>query len=852
LFYKVNNVDWNTSSHILGSSWLCFIIGAEYSASVTHVPWMTSILIMVILATLIFWVAMRITSPLISLWIGPLLCLSALSGALIERSRTERLNEGLDPQEIMSLTQGKLSGKASVLSVEQGRDGMVGVILVQSYQKMGMQERQLKSGLKVRFTSKSECRGLKHGASIIFRGHLDWIGGQSAPHIKRYQNWLGRRGIQWRLRGMVLRAAEPKQLSFSDSYRYMLIERLNELADTLKHPIGIGLVKGMVLGESKALSPKLLCRIREMGLGHLLAVSGLHIGVCALLCMVSIRRLSVALGSTIPKLWGMVGVICGGWLYTALAGYPLSAQRAMIMLSIWCFAQMMYRGLNRVSCLWITAWSLTIYCPSKGQELGLQLSLLATFGLHTCLDTLPLEYRFHSHCEQDKPRFMKGLNHFKYGLFTSTRVAFTAWLFTTPALIWHLGELNLVSIMYNTVLTPIISMTYIPLALIATLVSPLWGLPLEMMIRLGQVLGQAIMVHPSLSWGTVNLAQPFAYAFLVIGIAYWLEQYGVGLGMRRWGMRLLFDHRLLMQQKLFNIDDQISRSWQMRCVSVVLLIGVVPFMCLIDIKTKEAQVTFLYVGQGDATLIRNHEGQYALFDVGPEYGARALINKLKQYGVYRLEWVAISHLHPDHYGGLQEVAEAITIDKVLYHGRPLTPPPNRQARSDSHYFEVEQNRLMVSWSTVHERLKSLKIPLQSPSEMTHKTWGGLRLKWILPRVDLSLSENDTSLALLIDGTKERVLLSGDLERRGEEWLRKVWVKAELNTRQLTIWQINHHGSRTSTMSESLSLLKPREAVLSLDGLHRFSFPHPEVVSRLSSHGIRQVRLDLQGDYVIKM
>jgi competence protein ComEC len=852
LFYKVNSVDWNTSSHILGGSWLCFIIGAEYSASVPNVPWIMSILIMTTLAILIFWMAMRITSPLTSLWIGPLLCLSALSGALIERSRIERLNEVLDPQTIMSLTQGKLSGKASVLAVEHRTDGIDGVILIQSYQATDAKERPLKSGLKVRFAIKKKCKGLRHGASIIFRGHLEWIGGQSAPHIKRYQDWLGRRGIQWRLKGMVLLSAEPQQLSFSEAYRYMLIERLNELADTVKLPIGIGLVRGMILGESKALSPELLSRMREMGLGHLFAVSGLHIGVCALLCMVSMRRLSVIIGSTIPKLWGMVGVVCGGWLYTALAGYPLSAQRAMLMLSIWCFTQIMYRGLDRLACLWITAWSLTIYCPSKGQELGLQLSLLATLGLHACLHTSVLEYRFRSHCEQGKTRLKKVLDDLKYGWLTSTRVAFTAWLFTAPALIWHLGELNLVSIMYNTVLTPIISITYIPMALIASLLSPLWDLPLEMMIRLGQVLGQAIIAHPSLSWGTISLAQSFAYPFLAISFAYWFEQYGVGIGMKKWGMRVLLDHRLLVQKKPFNTDDQISRSWQMRCLSIMLLIGVVLFICLFKINTKEAQVTFLYVGQGDATLIRNHEGQYALFDVGPEYGAQALINKLKRYGVYRLEWVAISHLHPDHYGGLPAVAEAIGIDKVLYHGRPLRPLPNRQTQSLPHHFQVEQNKSMISWSTVHERLKSLKIPLQSPSEIVYKTWGGLRLKWILPRVDVPLSENDTSLALLIDGTRERILLSGDLEKRGEEWLRKVWVNAELNTKQLTIWQINHHGSRTSTMRESLSLLKPREAVLSLDGLHRFSFPHPEVVNRLFNHGIRQVRLDLHGDYIIKM
>ena len=159
---------------------------------------------------------------------------------------------------------------------------------------------------------------------------------------------------------------------------------------------------------------------------------------------------------------------------------------------------------------------------------------------------------------------------------------------------------------------------------------------------------------------------------------------------------------------------------------------------------------------------------------------------------------------------------------------------------------------MITWTEVMVLIKRLKIPLLRPPTDVSLEWGGIQIRWIHPSSSAHLSENDASLSLLVEGKKERVLLSGDLEKEGEALLRQYWSESSLDRSRLTVWQINHHGSRTSTMAESLSLFRPREAVLSLDGLHQFNFPDPEVVRRLTEYKIRQIRLDLHGHYVINM
>ena len=76
-------------------------------------------------------------------------------------------------------------------------------------------------------------------------------------------------------------------------------------------------------------------------------------------------------------------------------------------------------------------------------------------------------------------------------------------------------------------------------------------------------------------------------------------------------------------------------------------------------------------------------------------------------------------------------------------------------------------------------------------------WGGLKLTWVLGSFTEEstsiFSENDASLALLVAGEYEGVLLSGDLEKNGELRLQKGWNELDMPNRYLSIWQANHHG-----------------------------------------------------------
>ena len=168
---------------------------------------------------------------------------------------------------------------------------------------------------------------------------------------------------------------------------------------------------------------------------------------------------------------------------------------------------------------------------------------------------------------------------------------------------------------------------------------------------------------------------------------------------------------------------------------------------------------------------------------------------------------------------------------------------------------------MPTWGSFEERLTALEIPLTSP-KIGLLRWGEVNLEWLWINAERALSENDASLALVISRDATEILLSGDLEAQGEARLRRVWrLRAERamgaqrgapSTPPVTLWQANHHGSRTSTHPETLKQIAPRAVILSLGERNRFGFPHPEVIKRLSDRSISQWRLDLEGHIVAGM
>jgi len=356
-----------------------------------------------------------------------------------------------------------------------------------------------------------------------------------------------------------------------------------------------------------------------------------------------------------------------------------------------------------------------------------------------------------------------------------------------------------------------------------------------MMIIVGDELMQLVELTPHKTYFTINIGRQGAIPFGLAALAWAISSVRSRISLCHYSARLLLDPRVMVERRAAGESDRTRRCKHLAWGSIVF--SLIAFMSAVNLLGRPhlPMVRFLSVGQGDATLIGNGLGEYALFDVGPPHAGIQIARRLKLRGAHQLDWVAISHLHPDHYGGLYHLLDELRVGQVIFHGR--------------HSISTSSSR--STWSELTSLLKRRNIPLVVAREGQHR-WGQLQLNWLLSHPAQHLGENDASLALLITGESRRALLSGDLESAGEARLRRAWVKGKHVNQPLSVWQTNHHGSSTSTLPETLKLLKPRWMVLSLEGTHRFGFPHPQTLRRIAHQRSSWVRLDLVGDFQINL
>lgn len=675
---------------------------------------------------------------------------------------------------------------------------------------------------------------LREGDQVWWSGEIRAPREAPSPWALDETTWAEQKGISVIGSGVTLLRLRP----------YTLISGLRSIRALLSNQLSregsaYALIRGLTLGDSSELPPMLRRNLQRMGLSHLLAVSGLHVGMIALIFGWIALRIGFLVGSFRLWRWRVMGSMLSAWLYVFLAGESTSAQRAAVMLSCWCFSRWFLFSIPAEITVLSAGWYLVSSDPLAGLGISLQLSLAATLGLCLAAEPSPALSILRMKEHRDQSKLIHSLWR---GIRLAMRVSWVAWLVTTPILIWHTGEISLMSPLMNLLITPLISITILPCVILSGLLSPLWADPMNWLASgLQPVLDGMQNLNPKL-FPMVIVGRYACVPWSMIALSWILSSRARWYDPLHQSARLLFDPQALLLCPM--IDPLSHRRHQRLCngVSILLLFSSLLFQTDHH-SIEEPRVRFLWVGQGDATLIQGENGRFALFDAGPPHAASKLVMSLKRMGVKRLEWVAVSHLHPDHYGGLETLLDEIKIDLVITHGR----------RTEREH----------PWRVVENALAQHQIPIiHARREVYH--WAGLALDWLLAKPKQALKENDASLALLIkretdqgEGSTYQVLLSGDLEKLGETELRRAWLDKEnketlfrVEQLPLTIWQLDHHGSLTSTDPQSLKVIKPKLAVISADGKHRFGLPHPLTLNRLAVADVPWVRLDIVGDFEI--
>lgn len=660
--------------------------------------------------------------------------------------------------------------------------------------------------LQVRILSEEEqqmAHQLQRGMKLQFMGELELPSSARNPGAFDYQAYLYRQGIHWiaKVEGVrKLQVADGETSHWRapiDHLRRYLGQRLGEIYPQET----AGLMQAMLLGDRGPVPAEVEQDFTLLGLIHLLAISGLHVGVF-IACLYGVLK---RIGLTREKAAGIVILFLPGYVLLTGAGPPVI--RAGVMAGLGLLAVIIRRWRDGLSFLAVAALLLLWWNPYLLFEPGFQLSFLITYAL--LVGVSPLSRLFPFPWE----RFNQLL-----------AVTLVAQLASFPIIITHFHEYSLLSWAVNLLLVPVVSGIVIPFGLAALVLG---------LIHSGLAAIPA-MISSSFLSGTIYIAEE---------VATWYQWH------RSWappGGWWLVGYAVLCFYLFIAWTGDIIFSRVQRGLSLLLLASLIVFASFPASTKGEVRVTFLDVGQGDAAVIETPRGQVIVVDGGgqpffprepweqrrkeSDIGEQVLVPYLKCRGIQEIDYVVMTHGDADHIEGLQALAKRFPIRYVIRNEHPPGTALEEEImeqlwKNGAQIYTVSAGR---SWSLEPDVSWHFLNPIEG-------TRGAAN------------SSNNSSVVFLLRAFDQTLLMTGDIEEEVEERLAAEWDAPPVN-----VLKVAHHGSRTSSSEKWLDRIQPQVAVISAGRNNRFGHPSPEVLERLTERGIKIFRTDHQGAITLQM
>ena len=556
-----------------------------------------------------------------------------------------------------------------------------------------------------------------------------------------------------------------------DKLRQSLWQRIQDFAEIhAMSSVSVALWGALMLGQTSALSAQQWRVLAASGTTHLLVISGLHVGLVAGLVMLLMRLLTFPFGIN-----SSLGLRVGAWVglgaaigFALLSGFGLPAQRAVIMLVGLMWGLMWGLQLSFTQRLFIAFFVTLVLQPLSAFSLGFWLS-------YTAVLALGLVWYGSSN---------QGWRHRIIPLFAA-QAALS--LLVLPVIAIGTGNISLVSPLVNLFLVPLFSLLFIPALLLISITAIFT--PLDPVFFMGidvtfAVLWEGLETVASLAWATVFIGQlPIAIFVSIFMVAL------LCLLMRRWHWPLLL---LLMPLVLFKTLEvsQINAPKYARLNELPVVI------------------TLLDVGQGLSVWVR--QGKHnMLYDVGNYYLSgfnfvdAVILPEMRSEGVQQLDLVVISHWDMDHSGGLETLLQQQTVQRLLL-------PSERNLKREQNLGSTVANTSRCA-STAWQNLWQ-----DSSSQLL---WRQIAL------AEQGLQGNNASCVILLHVFGRQVLITGDIEAKGEGKLLEMIDKLDLTLLASEVLIAPHHGSKTSSTEAFLTHVRPAYVLVSAGKNNPYGHPH---------------------------
>jgi beta-lactamase superfamily II metal-dependent hydrolase len=259
-----------------------------------------------------------------------------------------------------------------------------------------------------------------------------------------------------------------------------------------------------------------------------------------------------------------------------------------------------------------------------------------------------------------------------------------------------------------------------------------------------------------------------------------------------------------------------------------LLVGLACITMVLVSGAAAANLTIhcLNVGQGDCTLIVSPTGGTFLFDAGENGKGNSVVAPyLLSRGFQALDYIGASHYHSDHIGGIDEVVGNLGIDSV------------RVAVLDRGWSYTTQTYTSYAGAVASKRATITDGQVIDLGGGVTITCIGVNGNGVLsPPFDDTYDENDLSIALLVSYLDFDFFVAGDLPGINSSLYNDIETSVALETGAVEVYQVNHHGSNSSSNAALVSALLPQVSIISTGDGNPYGHPHQPVIDRLVAYG----------------
>ena len=625
-----------------------------------------------------------------------------------------------------------------------------------------------------------------------------------------------------------------------------------------------GILSAMLLGEKSQLDEEIKSLYRLAGIGHILAISGLHVTMLGIGLYRLLRRCGVRYASC--AVFVSFVMLSYGWM----TGGSMSTCRAVGMLLVYLLADVLGRGYDMLSALGLVVIVLLWDNPFLIHYSGFWLSVVAVLGVGVTGPVLVgWSNCFHEHSsilyegtgigEKAFERYAIGRKaaerkRDKSREFGKDEVRKTTVRRRSEKSWKDKGRESLVMGLGIQITTlPLVALYYYELPIYALFLNSVVLMLVKYVVGVGGVAAVAgvwclglgtILMQPCnwilglYQWACeLTLSLPGARVITGCPAKWQIVLYYIMLGIFLWVLarrtEVLRKQRDAKQELLKERGSDkktdravvaVHRKIEMFWVALwlILMISVILFHPL-----EKGEVDILDVGQGDGSYVCTANGTTMFIDGGsldvPDVGDNRILPFLKYKGVKGIDYWFVSHTDQDHISGLTEVLES---------GYPV--------RHLVFAAAVRENEKTVELAGVAQEAGTKVVYMQAGDVLVA---GSARLRCLYPTAGEQREDiNELSLVLRLEEDGSSCLFTGDISSEVEKELLAIGAIEEVD-----FLKAAHHGSKYSNSYEFLQALQPKIVSISCGENNRYGHPGEETLERLNQVDSKILRTDQNGE-----